>query len=126
MNGVDKMSLNQILIEKMHDAIFSGDSEYLSNHLSADVHLEIFGWISTQGINEVLVVLDTLKAIRTNDFSRDNLITHGLHAAMNGIYILLAEDGTTSTFAYSMFLKLDKFKNGKISRIKLYLVPLSE
>lgn len=120
------MSLNQVLIEKMHDAIFSGDSEYLSSHLSDDVHLEIFGRISTQGLNEVLVVLDTLKAIRTDDFNRDDLITHGLHAAMNGIYIILPEDGVASTFAYSMFLKLNKFKNGKISRIKLYIVPLSE
>jgi len=88
--------------------------------------LEIFGRISTQGLHEVMVVLDSLKAIRTNDFSMDDLITHGLHAAMNGIYIILAENETPSTFAYSMFLKLDKFKNGKISRIKLYIVPLCE
>lgn len=120
------MSLNQHLIEEMHDAIFKGDAEYLSNHLSDDVNLEIFGRIATQGRNEVMVVLDTMKAIRTNDFSMDDLITHGLHAAMNGIYITLAEDGTASTFAYSMFLKLSKFKNGKIHRIKLYIVPLSE
>lgn len=120
------MSLNQILIEKMHDAIFIGDSEYLLNHLSEDVNLEIFGRITTQGLKEVMVVLETLKAIRTNDFIMDDLITHGLHAAMNGVYIILAENGVASTFAYSMFLKLDKFKNGKISRIKLYLVPLSE
>lgn len=120
------MSLNQILIEKMHDAIFIGDAEYLSTHLSEDVDLEIFGRISTKGQNEVMVVLDTLKAIRTSDFSMDDLITHGLHAAMNGVYITMTDDGITSTFAYSMFLKLNKFKNGKIHRIKLYIVPLSE
>jgi len=120
------MSLNQILIERMHDAIFKGDSEYLLDHLSEDVNLEIFGRISTQGLNEVMIVLDSLKAIKTNDFSMDDLITHGLHAAMNGIYIILAENETPRTFAYSMFLKLEKFKNGKISRIKLYIVPLGE
>ncbi|MGB4587910.1 MAG: hypothetical protein WBI17_01585 [Clostridiaceae bacterium] len=110
----------------MHNAIFLGDAEYLSEHLSEDVDLEIFGRVSTRGQNEVMVVLDTLKAIRTEDFNMDDLITHGLHAAMNGIYVTLAENGTANTFAYSMFLKLNKFKNGKINRIKLYIVPLSE
>lgn len=116
---------NQEFFRHVNEAFFTGDQEFISQNVTEDVVWTMVGSEPIRGKQAFLDAAFGVGGFMQMEFTIDSLITHGMDAAVKGTMIM-TDEGSVKTYAYSDFYRLNKPKEGKIQELTSFVIELKQ
>ena len=120
------MSKNKEFFQKINEAFAEGNVDFIVENMTEDVHWNIVGESNIRGKGAVIKMLEPMRGVVAEEYVTKKIIPHGNTAAIEGTMKMPNESGEKKTFAFCDIYTLDKFKNGKITKLTAYIIELDE
>lgn len=107
-----------------NSAFFSGNQEFLSEHVTEDVVWMMVGNEAICGKSAFLDAAFGIGGYKEMTFTIDSIVTGGLEAAAKGTMTTPSENGESKTYAFCDFYTLDKEpgQGGKIKEMVSFVI----
>lgn len=111
---------NQELLEKFNKAFARNDTDFLADHVTANIKWTAVGDFSVEGKESFIKTLKNMEGDEPWEMEIDKVITHGKDAAVNGT--MKSKDG--KQYAFCDVYRFSGFKDPKIIEMTSYVVEV--
>lgn len=118
------MSKNREFFQQINEAFAQGDLDFLLEHAADDIELNEVGQEVLRGKEAFIQKMEPMRGVVPDEYHTTRIITHGLHAVIEGKMTMLDSAGKRKTYAFCDIYTLNKHKNGKIKELTTYVIEL--
>lgn len=112
------MTKKEKLLQQINDAFAKNNTDFIVENVSDNIKWTVIGDFSVEGKEAFTKALKEMEGDEPFELHIDHIITHGEHAAVNGV--MTSAEG--EQYAFCDVYKLSGFKNPKISEITSYVI----
>ncbi|MBM7554274.1 nuclear transport factor 2 family protein [Thalassobacillus pellis] len=110
-------------LREFNEAFVRGNIDFLMDNVTDNIRWEMVGDTVVEGKEAFHLALKEMPTdVKNHELAINNIITHGITAAVDGTITVTNETGEVKEYAFCDIYRWNKFKDGKIKDMRSYVV----